>query len=88
MDFCVVVISVTKEGVKFCTRGDIGAANILIRQNNAGGRDIFPILKIFYCTKNPTILSLPLHSDCPSALPEIAVEYEIEVRLDSTWLPR
>ncbi|KAL3523935.1 hypothetical protein ACH5RR_016769 [Cinchona calisaya] len=28
-----VVISVTKEGVKFSTRGDIGAANIVCRQN-------------------------------------------------------
>lgn len=29
----VVVISVTKEGVKFSTRGDIGTANIVCRQN-------------------------------------------------------
>ncbi|KAF4387979.1 hypothetical protein F8388_005596 [Cannabis sativa] len=29
-----VVISVTKEGVKFSTRGDIGAANIVCRQNS------------------------------------------------------
>lgn len=29
----VVVISVTKEGVKFSTKGDIGAANIVCRQN-------------------------------------------------------
>ena len=29
-----VVISVTKEGVKFSTRGDIGTANIVCRQNN------------------------------------------------------
>ncbi|KAG7999039.1 hypothetical protein I3843_01G286100 [Carya illinoinensis] len=29
----VVVISVTKEGVKFFTRGDIGTANIVCRQN-------------------------------------------------------
>lgn len=28
-----VVISVTKEGVKFSTRGDIGNANIVCRQN-------------------------------------------------------
>ncbi|ONK76846.1 uncharacterized protein A4U43_C02F430 [Asparagus officinalis] len=28
-----VVISVTKEGVKFSTRGDIGSANIFCRQN-------------------------------------------------------
>ncbi|KAK8543431.1 hypothetical protein V6N13_136057 [Hibiscus sabdariffa] len=28
-----VVISVTKEGVKFSTRGDIGTANIVLRQN-------------------------------------------------------
>lgn len=28
-----VVISVSKEGVKFFTRGDIGAANIVCRQN-------------------------------------------------------
>ncbi|KAK4356006.1 hypothetical protein RND71_024977 [Anisodus tanguticus] len=38
-DYCVfsncsnVVISVTKEGVKFSTRGDIGTANIVCRQN-------------------------------------------------------
>lgn len=30
---CPVVISVTKEGVKFSTRGDIGTANIVCRQN-------------------------------------------------------
>lgn len=29
----VVVISVSKEGVKFSTRGDIGTANIVCRQN-------------------------------------------------------
>lgn len=29
----VVVISVTKEGVKFSTKGDIGTANIVCRQN-------------------------------------------------------
>ncbi|XXG85270.1 hypothetical protein AAC387_Pa11g0378 [Persea americana] len=29
-----VVISVTKEGVKFSTRGDIGSANIVCRQNS------------------------------------------------------
>ncbi|CAN1167048.1 Proliferating cell nuclear antigen [Linum perenne] len=28
-----VVISVTKEGVKFSTRGDIGSANVVLRQN-------------------------------------------------------
>lgn len=28
-----VVISVTKEGVKFSSRGDIGTANIVLRQN-------------------------------------------------------
>ncbi|KDP46565.1 hypothetical protein JCGZ_08537 [Jatropha curcas] len=28
-----VVISVSKEGVKFSTRGDIGAANVVLRQN-------------------------------------------------------
>lgn len=28
-----VVISVTKEGVKFSTRGDIGTANVVCRQN-------------------------------------------------------
>lgn len=31
----VVVISVTKEGVKFSTRGDIGTANIVCRQNTS-----------------------------------------------------
>ncbi|KAK8515724.1 hypothetical protein V6N13_139306 [Hibiscus sabdariffa] len=30
-----VVISVTKEGVKFSTRGDIGTANIVLRQNTS-----------------------------------------------------
>ncbi|KAG5253781.1 proliferating cell nuclear antigen family protein [Salix suchowensis] len=29
----LIVISVTKEGVKFSTRGDIGTANIVLRQN-------------------------------------------------------
>ena len=33
---CVaVVISVTKEGVKFSTGGDIGSANIVCRQNTS-----------------------------------------------------
>lgn len=31
----LVVISVTKEGVKFSTRGDIGTANIVCRQNTS-----------------------------------------------------
>lgn len=31
--FAAVVISVTKEGVKFSTRGDIGTANVVCRQN-------------------------------------------------------
>ena len=30
-----VNISVTKDGVKFSTSGDIGSANITVRQNNA-----------------------------------------------------
>ena len=30
-----VVISVTKEGVKFSTRGDIGTANIVCRHNTS-----------------------------------------------------
>jgi hypothetical protein len=30
-----VVISVTKEGVKFSTKGDIGSANIVCRQNTS-----------------------------------------------------
>lgn len=30
-----VVISVTKEGVKFSTGGDIGSANIICRQNTS-----------------------------------------------------
>lgn len=33
MTVFAVVISVTKEGVKFSTRGDIGTANIVCRQN-------------------------------------------------------
>lgn len=33
--FVAVVISVTKEGVKFSTRGDIGAANIVCRHNTS-----------------------------------------------------
>jgi hypothetical protein len=32
--FSAVVISVTKEGVKFTTSGDIGSANVVCRQNN------------------------------------------------------
>lgn len=31
----LVVISVTKEGVKFSTKGDIGTANIVCRQNTS-----------------------------------------------------
>jgi ribosomal protein L14 len=30
-----VVISVTKDGVKFSTSGDIGSANVTVRQNTA-----------------------------------------------------
>ena len=32
---CAVVISATKEGVKFSTKGDIGSANIVCRQNTS-----------------------------------------------------
>lgn len=31
---CAVAISVTKDGIKFSTNGDIGSANVTIRQNN------------------------------------------------------
>jgi hypothetical protein len=37
-----VVISVTKEGVKFSTKGDIGSANIVCRQNTS-------VDKVRYC---------------------------------------
>ena len=37
----VVVISVTKEGVKFSTRGDIGTANIVCRQNTTVDKVMF-----------------------------------------------
>ena len=30
-----VVISVTKDGVKFSTSGDIGSANVTVRQNTS-----------------------------------------------------
>lgn len=33
--YVAVVISVTKEGVKFSTGGDIGSANIVCRQNTS-----------------------------------------------------
>ena len=36
-----VVISVTKEGVKFSTRGDIGTANIVCRQNTTVDKVMF-----------------------------------------------
>ena len=37
-----VVISITKEGVKFSTKGDIGTANIVCRQNTS-------VDKVRYC---------------------------------------
>jgi proliferating cell nuclear antigen len=36
-----VIISVTKEGVKFSTAGDIGTANIVCRQNKTVDKVIF-----------------------------------------------
>lgn len=39
-----VVISVTKEGVKFSTRGDIGTANIVCRQNTT----VDKVVSLFY----------------------------------------
>ena len=39
-----VVISVTKEGVKFSTRGDIGSANIVCRQN----KTVDKVFTIYY----------------------------------------
>lgn len=41
-----VVISVTKEGVKFSTKGDIGTANIVCRQNTS-------VDKVSYLTSHP-----------------------------------
>ena len=39
--FHAVVISVTKEGVKFSSRGDIGTANIVCRQNTTVDKVMF-----------------------------------------------
>ena len=33
--FSCIVISMTKEGVKFSSKGDIGSANIVCRQNSS-----------------------------------------------------
>lgn len=52
-----VVISVTKEGVKFSTRGDIGTANIVCRQNTSVDKvsfllsttNLFNYLNTFTC---------------------------------------
>lgn len=41
---CLVVISVTKEGVKFSTRGDIGTANIVCRQNTSVDKVCFDLI--------------------------------------------
>lgn len=35
-----VVISVTKDGVKFSTAGDIGSANVTVRQNTAVDKQV------------------------------------------------
>lgn len=43
-----VVISVTKEGVKFSTRGDIGTANIVLRQNTTVDK-VCPLDLSYYC---------------------------------------
>lgn len=43
-----VVISVTKEGVKFSTRGDIGSANIVCRQNTSVDKVSFIFYSIIF----------------------------------------
>lgn len=45
---CAVVISVTKEGVRFSTRGDIGTANVVCRQNTTVDKVCFLVI----CTVN------------------------------------
>lgn len=40
-----VVISATKEGVKFSTKGDIGSANVVCRQNTSVDKVIIEFLK-------------------------------------------
>lgn len=47
VDVLAVVISVTKEGVKFSTRGDIGTANIVCRQNTTVDK-VLLMLEIMY----------------------------------------
>lgn len=42
------MISVTKEGVKFSTRGDIGTANIVCRQNTSMDKVNFSGFILFY----------------------------------------
>lgn len=45
-----VVISVTKEGVMFSTRGDIGTANIVCRQNTSIDKVTFSAVESLICS--------------------------------------
>lgn len=38
MFVCAVSITATKDGVKFSTSGDVGTANITVRQNNTADK--------------------------------------------------
>lgn len=38
LQLCAVVISATKDGVKFSTSGDVGTANITVRQNTSADK--------------------------------------------------
>lgn len=44
------MISVTKEGVKFSTKGDIGTANIVCRQNTSVDKVFKPSSHIYFST--------------------------------------
>ena len=45
-----VVISITKEGVKFSTKGDIGTANIVCRQNTSVDKVRYCFPSHYFCT--------------------------------------
>ena len=60
-----VVISVTKEGVKFSTRGDIGTANIVCRQNTTVDKvQALWYEKLLWAIENYRYLFTFLLSDC------------------------
>ena len=52
-----VIVSVTKDGVKFSTSGDIGSANVTVRQNTSVDKPVCSAVPVSPCAQRPCYVS-------------------------------